>query len=46
MPYLTVEAEVDYDTSDFWWECSSKEKQELVDLAVEEGLALPAKSST
>lgn len=44
MPYLTVEAEVDYDTSDFWWECSSKEKQELVDLAVEEGLALPAKS--
>ncbi len=43
MPYITVEAEVDYDTSDFWWECSSKEKQELADLAIEEGLASPSR---
>jgi len=45
MPYLSVEAEVDYDPSDFWCECSSIEKEELVDLAIEEGLASPAKGS-
>ena len=41
MPYLSVETEVDYDPSDFWEECSSREKQELAEFVIEEGLALP-----
>lgn len=41
MPYLSVEAEVDYDPSDFWEECSSREKQELAEIVIEEGFALP-----
>jgi len=41
MPYLSVETEVDYDPSDFWEECSSREKQELAGMVIEEGLALP-----
>lgn len=46
MPYLSVEAEVDYDPSDFWEECSSSEKQELAEIVIEEGFALPIGKST
>jgi hypothetical protein len=46
MPYLSVETEVDYDPSDFWEECSSSEKQELAEIVIEEGLALPKGGST
>jgi hypothetical protein len=42
MPYLSV----DYDPSDFWSECSSREKRELVDFAIEDGLALPMERSS
>ena len=46
MPYLSVETEVDYDPSDFWEECSSREKQELAEIVIEKGLALPIGKSS
>ena len=46
MPYLSVQTEVDYDPSDFWEECSSSEKQELAEIVIEKGLALPIGKSS
>lgn len=37
MPEFTTDSEFDIDPSDYWSECSNREKNELADYAIEDG---------
>lgn len=39
MPEFNTEAELDIDPSEYWSECSNREKEELADYAIEDGYA-------
>jgi hypothetical protein len=39
MPEFYTEAELDIDPSEYWSECSNREKEELADFAIEDGYA-------
>jgi hypothetical protein len=39
MPDFYTETEIDIDPSEYWSECSNREKEELADFAIEDGYA-------
>lgn len=39
MPDFYTEAEIDIDPSEYWSECSNREKEELAEFAIEDGYA-------
>jgi len=39
MPEFNTEAEIDIDPSEYWSECSIREKEELAEYAIEDGYA-------
>jgi hypothetical protein len=39
MPEFNTEAEIDIDPSEYWSECSTRERKELAEYAIEDGYA-------
>ena len=39
MPEFNTEAEIDIDPSEYWSECSNREKEELAEFVIEDGYA-------